>query len=137
MRRRDTPTVNVQGMRIDEAATALQPGNAFALEIASVDTVQALHISIASRFQLGPVVPRTFHGEAMVLCFMDAMGQLGGVPHHFLRHAAHVHARAAEPAAFNDCRFCTVLVGALRRCQAATATANTHQVEIVSHCQTP
>src|SRR3954469_3387033 len=73
---------------------------------------------------------RDTHVEAVVARVLHTAGELGRVPHHFLWHAADVHARAAEPAGFEQRDASAVFSRPLCGGETAAAAAEHDQIEL-------
>ncbi len=102
-------------------------------EQALVDAVQAQDIGVPLFFHQRPVVPVASHPEPVFGGIVQSRGQIGGVPHHFLRDTADVHAGAPQPARFDESHARTIFCRALGSRQATTAAADYHQIVLVGH----
>jgi len=98
-----------------------------------VDAVQAQDVGIALLLHQRPIVSVASHPEAVFGGIVETYRQIGGVPHHFLRHTTDVHARSAQPARFDQSHPGAVFSGTLGRSQPAAATPNHNQVILVGH----
>src|SRR6185312_1264033 len=117
---------------VDEARLATDQVHAALGEIALVDAVEPQDIGVALLLEDCPVVRSGWEREAVVARIAHALGETGRVPHDFLRHAADVHARAAQAMRFHQGNPGPVLCRALRGGQTAAAAADDNQV-ILTH----
>src|SRR5690606_40289256 len=85
-------------VRAFESAGAANDLDVAPLEIALVNPVQPLDVRVAAGLELRPVVPPDADVEAVIGRVGHRVTDLGRAPHDLLRHAADVHARAAEAA---------------------------------------
>ena len=115
-------------VRRDERRVAAEQIDLSVAEVAFVDAVQPRDVGVTRRPQRRPIVPAQRDIEAVVHGIVSGMGDLRGVPHHLLRHTAHVDAGAAEACRLHDRHARTVLRRALRTGEPAAATADHHQV---------
>jgi len=76
-------------------------------------------------------VARDAQVEAVVARVLERVCELGRVPHHLLRHAAEVHAGAAERAGLEQRDTRAILRCALRGREPATAAAEHDEVELL------
>ena len=132
--------IHLDSLGLDEARTAVHEVNTLTVPVALVSTIQPLDHGIPRVLEvvvvdvdvLGdivPVVPTDLEG------FVDRRK----VPGHFLRHAAHVHAGSARPAAFHDQCLCAVPTCCSTRAATASASAADDDVIILllfggTHC---
>ena len=73
-----------------------------------------------------------------VVCRMfEMMRMIGGVPPDLLRYTTDIDARSTQPSVFDDRDACTVLGGALRMRQTATAATDHEQFKIFSQPDLP
>src|SRR5438067_1978423 len=130
---REHPPGRGDAARIDEAARTAQQLHLALREVRGVDLVEAQHVRVASLLQRSPVVPGDLEPEAVVRRIVERAAELGGVPAYFLRHAADVHAGAAEAAGLDERRPGAALGGPLRRGQPPASVPYHHQVEFLAH----
>src|SRR2546429_3722632 len=130
---REHPPGRGDAARIDEAARTAQQLHLALREVRGVDLVEAQHVRVASLLQRSPVVPGDLEPEAVVRRIVERAAELGGVPAYFLRHAADVHAGAAEAAGLDERRPGAALGGPLRRGQPPASAPYHHYVEFLAH----
>ena len=118
-------------LRADEARTSLDVFDLALREIARVHAVQARNVRVALRLERQPVVPRGGRRKAVVDRVAQGFADFRGVPHDFLRHAADVHAGAAETAGRDETHSDSVIGGALRTGEAAAAATDDQKIELV------
>ena len=108
--------------------------NTAPLEIVRVDSVQPADVALAPGHQFPEVV--AVHGqiETVIATMAQLPGQLGGMPHDLLGHAAAIHAGAPQAVGFKQRNLRPVLCGALRRSKTAAAPAHHDQV-VISHAR--
>jgi hypothetical protein len=106
-------------------------------EIPLVDGVETLDVGVADLFQRRPVVRSRRDLEAVIGGIPDGVGDLGCIPHHFLGHAAHIHAGASQSTALREQHARAVLGRALSAGEAATAAADHDEVVFVCHVHDP
>ncbi len=64
---------------------------------------------------------------------VDRFADLGGMPHHFFRYAAHVNAGAAQFFGFNQCAFLAVHCCTVNGGNTAAAAANSDVIIVLGH----
>ncbi len=102
-------------------------------EVGGIDAIEPLDVGVALALEQRPIVTPQAQIKPIVVGIVCGVRQLRGIPHHFLGHAADVHAGAAEPVRFDHQRTRAVVRGALRAGQPAAAAADDYQVEIRRH----
>src|SRR5690606_19993939 len=130
---RNPPALHVERVRIDETRVPAHERDAVAVEVAGIDFVQAVDVSIAALLQHAPVVPVHAQVEAVVGGVREAVRVQGGVPHDLFGHAADVHAGAAEAPRFDDDGIRAVARRALRVREPAAAAADHDEIEADGH----
>ena len=126
----------VGALKAGEAANERHP--AFA-EVGFVDAVQAGDVGVARFLEGVPAEGHFFrHVCEEARRITQSFGGVRRVPEQFFRHAADVHTRPAEAAAFDDGDFRAIFGGAARGGNAAGTAANTNEVKglhVLSCCK--
>src|SRR5205823_12025373 len=118
---------------IEEARPGAYQLDLVASQVRGVRLVQLEDVGVAPLLEQGPVVPGDLQPETVVRGVVQRAAQIGRVPVDLLRHAADVHAGAAQAAGFHQHHPRAVFGGALRCGQPAAAAADHHQVEFLAH----
>jgi hypothetical protein len=106
-------------------------GDAASFHVTIPVSVDVSDVAVAAGDQLRPVglaAPRGYPEGAGVV---NGVGQIRRVPHHFLGHAASVHAGAAHLGRFHHGHVPAKLGGPLGDCEAAAASADSDQIEVL------
>ena len=112
--------------RAGEAGGAPEAVDAAVLEALLVDAVQAPHVGVAGLLEIRPAEPRLTGRKAVAASLLQGVGDARPVPHHLLRHAAHVHAGASQGAVL-DHRAAHAVGGGAHRAGDTAAAATDHQ----------
>src|SRR5690606_34649134 len=116
-------------VRSREAPLARDHLDVPALEIAAIDVVQTSDVRVAASLELPPVVAGRANIEAVIAGVPDRARKLRRVPHHLLRHAADVYARASKARRLEQDHLDAVIGRALGGREAAAAPAQYDQIE--------
>ena len=125
--------VDVNGLWADEPCTALHDGDAIRVEAGGITLIQVAHVLVAVALQGGPVMRMGSDGEAVVGRILQCMRDMARVPHDLFRHAADVHASAAQPPALDQHAARAVLGRAIGDGHAAAAPADSEKIEWFEH----
>ena len=90
--------------RARETGAGADERRAALLHVLEVDAAQPLDVSVAARLQGREVMAHGREREAVIGGIVERVGDVGGVVHELLRHAADVDAGAAELARLRDAR---------------------------------
>ena len=118
---------------IDEARMALEVCDVALVEIAFVNAVQALDVSVPFFLERCPVMTVDGNVKSIVASMMHLVRVVCRIPHEFLRHATDVDASSAQPAGLDDGSFNAIFSRPLRVREAAAATAYNQQIEVFRH----
>jgi hypothetical protein len=114
------------GVRIDEMPARAHEFDVALGEVRRVHPVQAVYVGVPPALELAPVMTQQLDLEAVALRILHGAAQVRGVPHDLLRHAADVHAGAAQGTGLDQRDARAVLGRALRGGQPAAAAADRH-----------
>ena len=118
----------------DEARPTAHNRHAVLRESALIDAVQVEHMLVALSFENTPVKGMRWNGKSVIRCFIQSMGEAGAVPHDLLRHAADIHAGAANAARFHKRALRAVTGCTIGDCDAAAAATDGEEIEVSVHC---
>ncbi len=104
-----------------------------ALEVALIEVVEPEDEGLAGGLEPSPVVAADGKLEAIVDGVLQRVPEVAGVPHDFLRYAAHVDAGASQAVHFDQQRSGAVFGRALRAGQPAAAPADHDQIIVKRH----
>src|SRR6185503_19506884 len=119
--------------RADEARPTPHDGHAVFCQRALMGSLQVEHMLVALSFENTPVEGMRWNGKTVVRCFIQRMGEVGAVPHDLLRHAADIHACAADAARFHQRALRAVACCAIGDCDAAAAATDGEEIEVPIH----
>src|ERR1700729_1955303 len=96
MRRGERAARGINAVRIDEARAPDDVLDAARGKGVGVVAGEARHVDIALALENPPVMALRGRGETVVAAVRARLGNLRGIPHDLLRHAADIHAGPAE-----------------------------------------
>jgi len=124
---------NLQRMAVDETGMARDLVDVGVRQVAVVPGIDAADVGLAPPHQLAPVQRAALQGETVVRGHVHGVGDLGGIPHYLLGHAAHIDAGAAEATGLDHGAAGTVAGCPLGNRQSAAATADGDQIVLLAH----
>ena len=139
MRRAVQIVANAHGIGALKAGETTDERHPAFVEVRGVDAVQAGDVGVARFFEGIPAEGHFFrHVREETRRITQGFGGVRRIPEQFFRHAADVHTRPAEAAAFDDGDFRAIFGGAAGGGDAAGTAANTNEVKglhVLSCCK--
>ena len=130
MRRAVQVVANAHGIGALKAGETTNERHPAFAEVGFVDAVQAGDVGVARFFEGIPAERQVFrHVREETRRITQGFGGVRRVPEQFFWHAADVHTRPAEAAAFDDGDFRAIFGGAARGSDAAGTAANANEVK--------
>ena len=127
-----SPAVDLDRVRIDEHAPALDQLDPAVLQHAAIDLREPLDLAVFGVDQGGPVEARDRHRPAKTGGIGKGIGKLRAVYEQLFRDAAADNARAADPAVLADRDARAIAAGAARAGDASRPGADRKHVEIIA-----
>ncbi|MNS75291.1 hypothetical protein D3C72_1087990 [compost metagenome] len=127
--------INLDGVAADETGEALDDGDLVLAQHVLVGLVDAANIGLTGLDQLGPAEVIEGGVEAVVGPVSQGIGDLAGIPHGLLRHAADVDAGTPQLFGFNQGDFLAIHGSPVGRGDAAAAAADGDIVKMLCHCE--
>src|SRR5690606_24012537 len=129
----DRAPVDRNLVRAGETRAAADQRNTAPREISRVNVVQARDVGIALALQRREIEPAYLERKAVLGRVCESGGELGGVPHDLLWHAADIDAGSTEASRLDDNGTRTVLRGALRTGEPAAAATDDGKIVLFRH----
>ncbi|MCY1425896.1 hypothetical protein D9M71_417020 [compost metagenome] len=129
--------IDLYRVRIANARMAFQQGHPAVHQQIAVDAVEALDFAVLVGDQGRPVERRLVDAPAEAGGLLEVLVEMRPIDQQLLRHAAHVHAGAAQVTALRHRHFRAESGGETRGTHAAGTGANHEQVEIERHHRSP
>ena len=130
---REALAADFESVGVDEASEAANQFHTRLGQVTQIPLVEIAHEAVTSDLQLAPIEIEIVQPETVAGRIVERMGQIGGMPHHFLGHAADIDARSTEAASFDQSATGIVMGRSFRNGQTAAATADRDEIVMLHH----
>ena len=127
--------INLDGVAADETGKALDDGDLVLAQHVLIGLVDAADVGLTGLDQPGPAEVIEGGIEAVVGSIPQGIGDLAGIPHGLLRHAADVDTGTPQLFGFNQGDFLAIHGSPVGRGDAAAAAADGDIVKMLCHCE--
>ena len=129
--------VDLNPVPIQQARVAFQQGDPAVDQQGAVNAVQALDFTVLVGDQGGPVEARLCQLPAKVSRLGKGAAEVGAVHQQFFRHAADIHAGAAQVTAFRHRHLGAKAGGETGRAHSAGTGTDDEKIKVVTHQYSP